>query len=232
MRKTREEILGAAAFYVGREGVRVPSMKELADELAISRSTLYYHFPDKSDLLYAILLRTTDLFLEKADEVVSYPLPARDRLRLLIRAVMVLMVQVPASSLPTIVSSEGNILSKAQMQTFVARRDEYDGRFRGLIRDGINQGEFRPVNVKLTTFAILGMVDAFGGWYHPEDEYSVEQVADAYADLLIQSLSPEAEPGPLTDKAEGRTRHREGRAARNSGRPRHDGSAARHAVSD
>jgi TetR/AcrR family transcriptional regulator, cholesterol catabolism regulator len=199
VRRNKEDILATAAAYLGREGVRIPSTKELAEILDISRSSLYYHFPEKGDLLYAILVKSSETFCAAARQVVEYPLPAPDRMRLLLRAVLALQAELPTSSLPTIYRGEQGILSDEQRRIFIDRRDEYEGYFRALIAEGIEGGEFRPVNVKLATFAVLGMLEAFDGWYDTEGELAPEEVADVYADLILASLWAGHPSGPLID---------------------------------
>lgn len=197
VRRNKEDILATAAAYLGRQGVRIPSTKELAEILDISRSSLYYHFPEKGDLLFAILAKSSETFCAAARQVVEYPLPAPDRMRLLLRAVLALQLEVPTSSLPTIFRGEQGILTPEQRRIFVGLRDEYEGYFRRLICEGIERGEFRPVNVKLTTFAILGMLEAFDGWYDTRGDLAPEEVADVYADLILGSLSSANPPGLL-----------------------------------
>jgi AcrR family transcriptional regulator len=197
VRRNKEDILASAAAYLGREGVRIPSTKELAEILDISRSSLYYHFPEKGDLLFAILIKSSETFCAAAKQVVEYPLPASDRMRLLLRAVLALQAELPTSSLPTIFRGEQGILTPEQRSVFVQRRDEYEDYFRRLISEGIEQGEFRPVSVKLTTFALLGMLEAFDGWYDTGGDLTTDDVADAYADLILGSLTPANPAGPL-----------------------------------
>jgi TetR/AcrR family transcriptional regulator, cholesterol catabolism regulator len=198
VRRNKEDILATAMAYLGREGVRIPSTKELAEILDISRSSLYYHFPEKGDLLYAILVKSNESFSAAAKQVVDYPLPAPDRLRLMLRAVLALQADLPTSSLPTIFRGEWGILTSEQRAFYVARRDEYEGYFRRLIAEGIKHGEFRKVNVKLTSFAILGMLQAFDGWYDTQGDLTPHEIADAYSDFILGSLSLANPPGPLS----------------------------------
>src|SRR5690606_32383052 len=72
MRRDREDILTAAGRYFSRNGFRTTSMQEMAEALDVSRSSLYYHFTEKSDLLYELLVRLTDEFAERAREIVRY----------------------------------------------------------------------------------------------------------------------------------------------------------------
>jgi AcrR family transcriptional regulator len=51
----RQRIVDAARVHFFRHGFRSVTMDDLADELAISKKTLYAHFPGKFDLLEAVL---------------------------------------------------------------------------------------------------------------------------------------------------------------------------------
>ena len=51
----RERIVGAARVHFFSHGFRSVTMDDLAEELGISKKTLYAHFPGKFDLLEAVL---------------------------------------------------------------------------------------------------------------------------------------------------------------------------------
>lgn len=199
MRRNRDEILKAAARYFSRGGFRTTSMQEVAEALEVSRSSLYYHWSEKSDLLYELLLVVIDEFATRAREIVSYPLPASQRLVLLIRAALKLEVENPAVPLTMILRSDGDSLKPEQRAAYVARRDEYEGYYRRLIDEGMDAGEFRPVNTKLATFALLGMLEEFDGWFNPEGPLTSDEIADVFADLFLAALDKDRPAGPLSD---------------------------------
>src|SRR6476620_6780538 len=51
----RQRIVGAARIHFFSHGFRSVTMDDLAEELGISKKTLYAHFPGKFDLLEAVL---------------------------------------------------------------------------------------------------------------------------------------------------------------------------------
>src|SRR5437660_9503216 len=51
----RQRIVGAARVHFFSHGFRSVTMDDLAEELGISKKTLYAHFPGKFDLLEAVL---------------------------------------------------------------------------------------------------------------------------------------------------------------------------------
>ena len=55
--KTREKIIGAAARLIIRKGAENTSLSDIARESGISKGTLYYYYPTKSELIFEITKR-------------------------------------------------------------------------------------------------------------------------------------------------------------------------------
>ncbi len=53
-RNIREDILAAASDLMMRKGVKETSLKDIANEVGISKGTLYYHFSSKDDMIFEI----------------------------------------------------------------------------------------------------------------------------------------------------------------------------------
>ena len=91
-------------------------------------------------------------------------------------------------------------LKPDQRAAYVAIRDEYEGYYRRLINEGIAAGEFRAVNVKLATFALMGMLENFDGWFNPDGPLTSDQVGDAFSDLFLAALANDRPAGPWIDE--------------------------------
>ncbi len=57
-----DQLLDAAQTLLARKGIRATTVIEVAEEAGVSRAWLYRHFPDKSALLGAAIVRLTDSF--------------------------------------------------------------------------------------------------------------------------------------------------------------------------
>lgn len=53
--RTRERVLGAARRLFLERGYAGTSIRDIAEELAMTKAALYYHFPAKEDLLRAVV---------------------------------------------------------------------------------------------------------------------------------------------------------------------------------
>ncbi len=66
---TRERILAVAQVRFTEKGYEATSLREIAEDLGITKAALYYHFPSKSDLLRAMLTPIGIAFDELAAEL-------------------------------------------------------------------------------------------------------------------------------------------------------------------
>lgn len=173
----------------------------MAEALDLSRSSLYHHFIEKSDLIHEILTGTLTEFTERVGEIAAYPIPAAQRLAIAFRAVLRLQLETPTVPLALLLRDGGSSLKQDQRADVIARRDAYEGLFRRMVDDGVASGEFRPVNTKVVTIALLAMLDQFDAWFDPSGPLTSEDVADIFSDTVIAALDPAREAGPHADTA-------------------------------
>jgi AcrR family transcriptional regulator len=85
-RRNREAIIAVAKVHVGRNGVGT-SLEAIAREAGVSQGTMYRHFPERGNLLAAILDAENDRIEATAEHCRSIPGDARDRLDAWLQAV-------------------------------------------------------------------------------------------------------------------------------------------------
>ncbi len=68
---SRDRLLAATERCLRRSGIRRTTMTEIATEAGLSRAMVYRHFPDKSSLVVAALVRTDQAFWSDAHDRVS-----------------------------------------------------------------------------------------------------------------------------------------------------------------
>src|SRR5206468_6212368 len=72
----RAEILEAAERIFVAEGYEGATIRKIADEVGVSATALYMHFPDKSRILLEISERTLTQLLERNREITAKPVDA------------------------------------------------------------------------------------------------------------------------------------------------------------
>ncbi len=186
--RPREAALFEAATRLFRErGFHATSMQDLADALGMNRGSLYHYIASKDDLLWAIVSGALERLEAEVRPALTADVPARERIERGIAAHLryaaadqdeLALLQIEIRSLPD-----------DRRHELLARRDEYEALWRAAVADGIGREEFRPVDVRLTTIAILSACNWFVQWYRPDGELSADENAAQIADLYLDGLA-------------------------------------------
>jgi AcrR family transcriptional regulator len=82
--KKREAIIEGAIKRFIHYGIQKTTMNEIADDLSVSKPSLYYYFPDKSSLIEGVIEKIFSDYFEAIDEHLRSEISIETRLDLLI----------------------------------------------------------------------------------------------------------------------------------------------------
>jgi AcrR family transcriptional regulator len=91
----RAEILEAAERIFVAEGYDGATIRKIADEVGVSSTALYMHFPDKSAILLEICERTIGVLLERNRDIAGKPIDAVVRVKMMLEAYMLWGIEHP-----------------------------------------------------------------------------------------------------------------------------------------
>jgi len=184
----REAILRSAAAAFRRKGYHATSMEDISEALLMTKGSLYYYFKDKEEILYACHDFSLDHVLEKMRGVIEAERGsnAEDRLSALIQAFVDVMIDdLQGSAL----ALDFSALKDEPLARIIAKRDQFERGMRQIINAGVRSGEFRNVDAKLATFAILGAINWISKWYRPDGAFTAKDIGKMYSDLFVKGLS-------------------------------------------
>ncbi len=179
------EILRRAAGVFRRKGFHRAGMREIARGLDMAPGALYYYFESKEDLLYACQMLSLKGLLSDARRILRSDAPPEEKLRALVRSHLEHILDEVGGGLAHI---EFHALPKARLDEVVERRDTYERILRRVIREGVGSGEFRRVDPKLASLAILGALNWTVVWWRPEGKQQLPVVAGQFAEIMIEGL--------------------------------------------
>ncbi len=202
----QQDILQAAARVLQRSGYEATTMKDIAAEVNLTAASLYHHFDNKDTLLLAVLEAGIEQILAEIEPIARSERTSSDKLRRMIAAHIIGLTENTAVGaamgfeIKSLVSGKpapdnGRASGAAQIiarrAAFVARRDQFEALFRHVVREGVERGEFRPVDVPIFVKTLLGAQNWVGVWYRPEGRLSGQAIADMLADTFLRALAQE-----------------------------------------
>jgi TetR/AcrR family transcriptional regulator, cholesterol catabolism regulator len=159
----RALIIEGCATLFDKVGYHNTSMQMLADEVGLSKPTLYHYFPSKIAILYAIhdthimsLLRSLESLRGK-DPAVVLQLACVDILR---------QIATHPGYVRAFMDNYQDLEGEMKDSIRAARRAYFNG-IRDVIIEGAESGQFRKTDPVLTAYAFLGMGNWAYKWYPP-----------------------------------------------------------------
>ena len=155
----RNQILDAATKVFVRQGFQHARMDDIVEESGLSKGTLYWYFKSKEDIINAILRRLFAGALESLASLLEAEGTASERLVQLTSDRVTDMKRM-SSLVPIIFEFYAVAVHQQWVKQFIG---EYFKHFRGLLEDliqqGIDRGEFYPVNAAETAISLASMYE-------------------------------------------------------------------------
>jgi len=181
-----DQLLEVAAHLFKEKGYHNTSMQDLADALGMQKGSLYYYIESKDELLRRLLEQGTSYLASQADEVYAADLPPIEKLRWTLEnhaATIMEHLDLVAVYLQEYRNLPPELVDQAQ-----AVRKHYDQLLMQIVKDGIAGGDFRPVNVKMAVYGLLGMLNWTHQWFSPDGPFTSQEIAEILTDLALNGL--------------------------------------------
>lgn len=182
----REEILNAAAQVFSQKGFHAASMQDIAEAVNLQKGSLYHHVTSKQEILALLLDQALDMLIERMEMVSAQTLPADAKLRLAIADYLKTILE--KKELSAVLLLEHRSLDPELAARHNLRRDRFEGLWRSLVRQGMEEKVFTCPDPVIAVMAIMGAINWTITWYSSAGPLSPTQIAEQYADLILSGL--------------------------------------------
>jgi TetR/AcrR family transcriptional regulator, cholesterol catabolism regulator len=151
--RKRHEIFAATVHLFLEKGFTETSMREIAEAAGMGKSSLYDYFKTKDEILIWYFEDEIGDMALMAREIASQPLPAIEKLRLILHKQLEFLLDNKEFYLK--LSGEIQRLGAESQRRIQVKRHEYQDLLRSLIEQGIQEGTFRKVDTLLATRILI-----------------------------------------------------------------------------
>jgi TetR/AcrR family transcriptional regulator, cholesterol catabolism regulator len=200
----RDEIILAAADVLHRNGYESTTMKDIAAEVNLTAASLYHHFRNKDMLLLAVLEVGLWYVTERLEPIAASGQTAAEKLKAMIREHVVSVTKHPSVSAAMVfeirslirahsrngsqADSEADREFVQQRDAFFTQRDHFEALFQQVVQQGIEAGEFRPVDVPIFVKTMLGAHNWVAVWYRQGGRLDGEAIAATMSETFLRAL--------------------------------------------
>ena len=178
----RDELIKAVERLFREGGIEAVSIQRTAEEMSVSRATLYRSVPSKEALLGILFRSLTERLDRRAHEIRDTKgLSPKETLERLIRAQVEAAVEMRDYHF---VFFGGGWLPSETYDKYRRWRRDYEQIWRDAIKDAMDAGDLKAQDTAIATRLVLGMVNFVSQWYRPGKGMSAEKIADDAISML------------------------------------------------
>lgn len=192
--ETRDALVASALASFGAKGYEATSVEEITRKAGVTKGAFYHYFESKEDILWLIHSEFVDHQLEAAARaLVEHDDPA-EQLRALFRTFAESVRRYQPNV--TVFFEERRHLTGPKLKEVRRKQEQFDDLFRGIVLRGVEQGVFRrDLDPHVVYLGMVGLFSWMHHWYRSSGPMGAEQIADTFAELILDGLrAPATQP--------------------------------------
>lgn len=183
-----ESIVRTAAQMFGEYGYYAVNLDDVADQLDVTKGSLYYYFSSKDELGTTAIETLGNDWVDRLVEVSSQEYASMtERLRAVVHGhIWIAVNEYPAALRLFLVPRSWPSDQARRIKDLRRRHNEV---FRTIVLDGMDTGEFKPLNIDVTLQCIHAAMTQASLWIGSQDgEWAINELADTL--MLLTGKSP------------------------------------------
>ena len=185
----RTAILSQAAGLFNSKGSRATTLRDIAETLGLTKTSLYYYVKTKEELIYQCYMAALDHHHAALDEIEQKHTGAVERASAFFLRQFDDWLAALSGEMPHIAALlEIAALKQPHREEVEQRYIEMFKRLRQYLRDGIASGELRTCDATSATRAIIGASDWTFFWLQRVPQEDVRGIARDALDILARGI--------------------------------------------
>lgn len=180
-------IVDTSATVFAQNGYHATGIVELCEVNGLGKGAFYHYIGSKEALLAAIHDRVMDEVILGAERVAEAGGSPSTQLAALGAELLDVIFRYPDHV--WVFLHEFPALTGERAERFRGRRRAYERQVESVLQAGIDAGEFRDVDPRLTALAWLGMHNYTYLWLKVDGKLAAHDVAKPFADLFLRGIA-------------------------------------------
>jgi TetR/AcrR family transcriptional regulator, cholesterol catabolism regulator len=180
----RQQIIDQAAAMFDSSPYYATSMDDIAAAVGIAKPTLYHYFKSKGEILFEIHESLIGRLLERHSSP-REGTPSEQLLRIM-EDILAFMETRPGHM--RVFFEHYRELPDEQREIIRLKREKFQAILECVLADGVKTGEFRDIDIGLTSFQIFGTCIWAHQWYVPEGRFNTQEIARLFWRQLIDGI--------------------------------------------
>ncbi len=188
----RDRILSVAARVFAEKGYHAATMRAIARAAQSSLAGLYYYFPSKEEILFAISAHALDTVIARAQASAFRSAAPEDRLRDFVRSHLGYFTTHLIEM--KVLSRESESLTGAYREEIQTRKRAYVALATEIVQDIGRGGRTDGLDSRVAALSLFGMMNWIYTWYRRDgdqvagDELGIDSIAETMSEIFLQGV--------------------------------------------
>ena len=183
-----DEIISVASALFSRKGYSATSLKEIADQVGLHKTSLFHYFRNKEEILMEVMDKGLREYVNVLDESAIDPdLKGEEKLRIALEKQVSVVCKY--KDYINVGLNEIKSLTPKNKEKYNRKRKQYGKRFEKIIQEiqgCSDRNLFMGLNFKIVNLGILGMCNWIINWYKEDGPLGPKEISEIFYGILTQ----------------------------------------------
>jgi AcrR family transcriptional regulator len=185
----RRQILEAALAVFTQKGFHTANVSDVAAEAGVSQGTIYWYFDSKDELFAAALLSFFEGFGQGTTAALAHCQTATDKLRALALSLVGFADEVGGLFMRVLEFWAASPDRHEPAAMWVDLLVQYKDVVVAIVKEGVQNGEFQPVDAESLVWAIMAAYDGLAAYALLMPTMDLARVSHVFAETLLGGLA-------------------------------------------
>lgn len=182
----KKEIISTASSLFKERGYSAVTMRDLAKAMGIKAASLYNHIDSKQHILNEIILEIAEKFTAGINTIEQMDSSSTEKVRQIIK----LHVVITSENSDGMASLNNDWMHlEENLEYYLKLRNNYEERFRNILKKGIESREFTAIDVEVMLFSILSTLRSLYLWIPKKENLDISNLASDLSSILIEGIN-------------------------------------------
>lgn len=149
----KEKFFKESLKLIHEKGFKAVTMRDIAQRLDFEPANIYNYIDSKQALLELYLFDISYEFHDSLNNILRSSYSPEDKLKLIISTHILLTARKPYKM--ALLVNEWRNLKEPKLTEFIEGKKVYENKIRDVIAKGIEEGQFRPMDIEIATYSFL-----------------------------------------------------------------------------
>lgn len=186
--ETWHVILEAASQTFTERGYKGATLGEITSRIKKTKGALYHYVSSKEDLWLKCHMHMLEKAMSNVRPIYESSLTPDLKLFQMIKAHVQNVIGNANYYINYSFIEKNCIPQSIPLHNLTHQRDEFEGMFASVIREGIEKKYFKHVDVKFARLSLMGAMNYITNWYTADGELSSLEISEQIAECILTCL--------------------------------------------